>query len=111
MEKIATKATNSPRATMGTSAATTAVNASAAPSKNTTLVKKKSAKSLDPTRQSNSHGGPKQLTSGARYGIRVSIPAYQPSEAGKTMSESRLFKPAINRSSPNFRAAASEAVA
>lgn len=42
-------------------------------------------------------------TSGAKYGINVSIPAYTSSEAGATQGNGRLFQAAVKRTAPNFK--------
>ena len=52
---------------------------------------------------STAHRSNKKATGGAAYGITAKIPAYQPVEAGMVQGNGRLFAPAVNRTSPNFR--------
>jgi hypothetical protein len=92
------------------SASANARNASAAPSKNTTLVPKKGhSKSVDPYVQpvANRAYAAKER-SGAAYGIRVGFEAHTAPEAGMTQANGRVLKQAINRSAPNFRLGASD---
>jgi hypothetical protein len=81
-----------------------AVNASAAPSKNTTLVKKGHSKSVDPYVQpvANRTYAPKER-GGAAYGIQVGFEAHVAPEAGMTQANGRVLQNAVNRSAPNFR--------
>ena len=80
------------------------VNASGAPSKNTTLMPKKGAQAADPSRQpvANRAYAAKER-SGAAYAIRVGFEAHTAPEAGMTQANGRVLKQAINRSAPNFR--------
>jgi hypothetical protein len=81
------------------------VNASGAPSKNTTFMKKGHSKSVDPAR---SPAGPAYVyapkeRSGAAYGIQVGFEAHVAPEAGMTQANGRILQNAVNRSVPNFR--------
>lgn len=81
------------------------VNASGAPSKNTTLMPKKHSKSVNPAL---SPAGPAYVFApkergGAQYGIQVGFEAHTAPEAGMTQANGRIFNHAINRSSVNFR--------
>lgn len=81
------------------------VNASGAPSKNTTLMKKGHSKSVDPYTQPAGPAyvyAPKERT-GAAYGIQVGFEAHVAPEAGMTQANGRILQNAINRSVPNFR--------
>lgn len=108
---IPTKAKGSPRKTMETIAATGFENASAAPSKNTKLIKKKGAQAGDPTKMakpSPSHVKADGHRAGARYGIRVGFQKQTSPEASSVQGNGRIIPPAINRSKPNFSAGMAE---
>jgi len=81
------------------------VNASGAPSKNTTLMARKAAQAADPAFQpyGKSAYAPREV-GGASYGIQVGFEAHVAPEAGPTQGNGRLFSAAINRSAPNFQA-------
>lgn len=81
-----------------------AVNASGAPSKNTTLIPRKNVQAADPALQPYGHRtyAPKERC-GACYGIQVGFEAHVAPEAGATQGNGRLFSAAINRSAPNFQ--------
>lgn len=81
------------------------VNASGAPSKNTTLMARKNAQAADPAFQPYGKRtyAPKER-GGAAYGVQVGFEAHVAPEAGATQGNGRLFSAAINRSAPNFRA-------
>ena len=87
------------------------VDASSAPSKNTTLVKKKGAQAGDPTIKN--HKVRPHVTSpdaghaGARYGIRVKFQKQTAPEAGATQANGRLF-PAAKPQSGNFKSGMAE---
>jgi hypothetical protein len=86
-------------------------DASSAPSKNTKLVKKKSAKTADPAIKDaghRSHVTADGHRAGARYGIKVGFAKQTSPEAGATQGNGRIIPPAINRSKPNFSAGMSE---
>ena len=92
--------------TMGTSASTTARNASA-DDKNEQVVAKKNTQSGDPVIKNKANtkrgvGTSKKLGDRA-YGITAKMPAYKSTEAGLVQGNGRLFKSAINRTAPNFR--------
>lgn len=91
---------NSKFTTMGTSAASTAVNASGKPEKGK-LVKRKNTASGD---LSGKKGGQtmKQVTSKRTYGITTTMPSYVDPQIGPTQGNGRLFSAATNRTSPNF---------
>lgn len=79
-------------------------NASAAPSKNTKLVKKKGAQAADPTTMAKPSRSKVTINAsgGARYGVRVKMGGGVAPEAGATLANGRLFTAALNRTSPNF---------
>jgi len=80
------------------------VNASGAPSKNTTLRPKSHNKDVDPAVQPlGAHPYAPKERCGACYGIQVGFEAHTAPESGATLGNGRLFSPAINRSVPNFR--------
>lgn len=111
MESIPTTAKGSPRKTMGTIAASGFDNASAAPSKNTTLKAKGNSKSVDPAKMakpSRSATTADGHRAGARYGIKVGFQKQTSPEAGATQGNGRIIAPAINRSRPNFSAGMAE---
>lgn len=68
-----------------------------------TLVKKKGAQAGDPAKMAKPSRTKITATSGAKYGINVSIPAYKSSEAGATQGNGRLFQAAVKRTAPNFK--------
>lgn len=85
-------------------------NASAAPSKNTTLVKKKGAQAGDPTKMakpSRTHVTSSGARGGARYGIRVKFQKTEAPEAGSTQANGRLLPPAKPQA-PNFKSGMAE---
>jgi hypothetical protein len=87
------------------------VDASSAPSKNTTLVKKKGAQAGDPAKQAKPSR--KNVTSpdaghaGARYGIRVKFQKQTAPEAGATQANGRLL-PAAKPQAGNFKSGMAE---
>lgn len=86
-------------------AAPNVVNASGAPSKNTTLMARKNAQAADPALQPlGKHPYAPREVGGATYGIQVGFEAHVAPEAGATLGNGRLFSAAINRSAPNFQA-------
>lgn len=80
-----------------------AVNASAAPSKNTTGMPRKNSAHADPAVQPVGIRtyAPKERC-GACYGIQVGFEAHTAPEAGFTQSNGRVSQPVVNRSAPNF---------
>lgn len=98
---------NNPAPLAPTSAGTPGVkfeNASAAPSANTKLVKKKGAQAGDPTKEAKPSRSNVKATSGARYGVRVKFQKQESPEAGATLANGRLLPSAIKRQSQNFGA-------
>jgi len=82
------------------------VNASGAPSKNTTLMPRGGAQAGDPYAQPSGPAytyAPKERC-GACYGVQVGFEAHTAPEAGMTQANGRLFQAAVNRSAPNFLA-------
>lgn len=79
-------------------------NASAAPSANTKMMKKKGAQAGDPTKMAKPSRTFVKATSGARYGVRVKFQKAEAHEAGATQGNGRLLPSAIKRSSQNFSA-------
>jgi hypothetical protein len=79
-------------------------NASAAPSANTKLMKKKNTAAGDPTKMAKPSRTHVKATSGARYGVRVKFQKQESPEAGATQGNGRLFPSAIKRSAQNFGA-------
>lgn len=81
------------------------VNTSGAPSDHTTLVARKNAQAADPANMPIGIRtyAPKERN-GASYGTRVKFQAHTNPEAGFTQGNGRIFKPAVNRSAPNFAA-------
>lgn len=81
------------------------MNASGAPSKNTTLMPKKHGKSVDPAL--SPAGAPRVYAPkercGACYGVQVGFEAHTAPEVGATLANGRLFSAAINRTAPNFQ--------
>ena len=77
-------------------------NASAAPSANTKLMKKKNTAAGDPTKMAKPSRTFVKATSGARYGVRVKFQKSEAPEAGATQGNGRLLQSAIKRSAPNF---------
>lgn len=76
----------------------------AKPEKGTLVKKTGNAKGgTDPYKQAKPSRKKVTATSGAKYGITVSIPAYMPSEAGSTQANGRLFQAAVKRTAPNFQ--------
>lgn len=88
--------------TMGTSASTTAKNASAegATSK---LVAKKGAQAGDPAKQPLGKKGTTKAGKRA-FGITAKMPSYKDPQVGPTQGNGRLFTAAVNRTAPNFEA-------
>ena len=87
-------------------AAGSVVNASGAPSPNTTLVARKGAQAADPALQPYGKRtyAPAER-SGARYGVQVGFEACCVApEAGFTQANGRLFTAAVQRTAPNFAA-------
>jgi len=87
-----------------------AVNASGAPSKNTTLMSKGHSKSVDPAM---SPAGPAYVytpkeRNGAQYGVQVGFEAHTAPEAGMTQANGRIFTPAVGRTAPNFQGGAQD---
>ena len=88
-------------------------NASAAPSKNTKRVAKKNTAAGDPTLQKPSiksqvKSPNAQGRSGASYVIKAKFNAHQAPEAGATLANGRILKPAKNRQAPDFQAGMTE---
>ena len=77
-------------------------DASSAPSKNTTLVKKKGAQAADPYPMAKPSRTKVTATGGARYGVRVKMSGGVAPEAGMTQGNGRLFSASVKRSKPNF---------
>lgn len=77
-------------------------NASAEPSANTKLVKKKNTAAGDPTKMSKPSRSHVKATGGARYGIRVKFQKSEAPEAGAVQGNGRLLPSAIKRSAQNF---------
>jgi hypothetical protein len=74
------------------------------PEKGTLVKKSGNAKGgTDYTKQAAPSRTKITATSGAKYGITVSIPAYKSSEAGATQGNGRLFQAAVKRTAPNFK--------
>jgi len=80
------------------------VNASGQPSKNTILVQRMHAKSMDPAFQPYGKRAyaPKER-GGAQYGTQVGFEAHTAPEAGFTQANGRIFPAAIQRTAPNFQ--------
>ena len=89
--------------TMGTSAGTTARNASAEGTTGGKLMKKKGAQAADPYKQPLNKKGTTKAGKRA-YGITARMPAYKDPSIGATQGNGRLFTAAINRTAPNFSA-------
>lgn len=81
------------------------VNASGAPSYHTTLISRKNKQAADPANMPIGIRtyAPKER-GGASYGTRVKFRMTTAPEAATTQGNGRIFKPAINRSAPNFAA-------
>jgi hypothetical protein len=80
-----------------------AVNASAEQSKYTKMMSRMGAKANDPALQPiGKHPYAPLERHGATYGVQVGFEAHTEPSAGATLSNGRLFEPAINRSAPNF---------
>lgn len=79
-------------------------NASAAPSSNTKLMKKKNTAAGDPTKMAKPARTNVKQTGGARYGVRVKFQKSEAPEAGATQANGRLFPAAIKRQSQSFGA-------
>jgi len=89
--------------TMGTSAATTAKNASAEGTSGTLMKKTGNAKGgTDPYVQDAPERSNIKAMGGAAYGIRTSMPSYVDPQIGVTQGNGRMFTPAVNRTKPNF---------
>jgi hypothetical protein len=74
------------------------------PEKGTLVKKTGNAKGgTDPYKQAKPSRTKVTATSGAKYGINVSIPAYKSPEAGATQGNGRLFQAAVKRTAPNFQ--------
>ena len=93
---------------METSAARGFKNASAEPSKNTKLMKKKGAQAGDPTKMAKPSRTKVKATGGARYGVKVKFQKTEAPEAGATQGNGRIIPAAVNRSRPNFSAGMAE---
>ena len=80
-----------------------AVNASAAPSKNTTGIPRKNSAHADPAIQPVGIRtyAPRERN-GAAYGVSVGFEAHTAPEAGATLANGRVSQPVVNRSAPNF---------
>jgi hypothetical protein len=80
-----------------------AQNASGAPSHYTKLMSRMNSKSADPAFQpyGNRTYAPREVNGGA-HTIKVAFEAHTEPSAGATLSNGRMFSPAINRSAPNF---------
>lgn len=87
-------------ASMGSAASVK--DASSAPSKNTTLVKKKGAQAADPAPMAKPSRTKVTATGGASYGVKVKMAGGVAPEAGATQGNGRLFSAALKRSKPNF---------
>ena len=77
-------------------------NASAEPSKNTKLVKKKGAQAGDPTKMAKPSRTNVKSSGGARYGIRVKFQKSVAPEAGATQANGRILTPANSTQSKGF---------
>lgn len=76
----------------------------AKPLKGTLVKKTGNAKGgTDPYTQAKPSRTKVTATGGARYGIRVKFQKSTAPEAGATQSNGRIFSPAVNRTSPNFK--------
>jgi hypothetical protein len=86
------------------------VNASGAPSANTTLMPKGHSKSVDPAHQpvGKREYAPAER-GGAAYGVSVGFEAHTAPEAGFTQANGRLLAPAVNRTAPNFSVGSQDA--
>ena len=89
--------------TMGTSATTTAKNASAEGTSGK-LHKKGGAQAADPTIEAHSPRKHVKAKGGAAYGIRTSMPAWHDPAIAPLQCNGRLFTAAVNRTAPNFKA-------
>ena len=87
-------------------------NASAAPSANTKLEKKKGAQAGDPTKMAKPSR--KHITSpdaghaGARYGVRVKFQKSTAPEAGATQANGRILPSAMKSQAPSFKSGMAE---
>lgn len=87
----------------GPGSATTARHTSK-PEKGTLIKKTGNAKGgTDFTKQAAPSRTKVTATSGAKYGINVSMPSYTSPEAGATQGNGRLFQAAVKRTAPNFQ--------
>ena len=101
-----------PASTAPSKAAAKVRNASAEGTGKATLVKKKGAQAGDPYAQPKPARTNKLYErGGAKYGVTAKIPAYAAVEAGFTQGNGRIIASAINRSRPNFQAAADDSMA
>lgn len=74
------------------------------PEKGTLMKKTGNAKGgTDPYKQAKPSRKFVTATSGAKYGITVSMPSYTSPEAGATQGNGRLFQAAVKRTAPNFQ--------
>lgn len=80
-----------------------AQNLSGDPSHYTKLMARMDAKASDPAFQPiGKHPYAPRERHGASYGVQVGFEAHTEPSAGATLSNGRMFAPAINRSAPNF---------
>jgi hypothetical protein len=74
------------------------------PEKGTLIKKTGNAKGgTDFTKQAAPSRTKVTATSGAKYGINVSMPSYTSPESGATQGNGRLFQAAVKRTAPNFQ--------
>jgi len=83
-------------------------NASAAPSANTKLEKKKGAQAGDPTIKNRGTRSNVKATSGARYGVKVKFQKSVAPEAGATQGNGRLLPSVMGVQAPSFNAGMAE---
>ena len=83
-------------------------NASAAPSANTKLMKKKNTAAGDPTKMAKPSRTFVKATSGARYGVRVKFQKSESPEAGATQANGRILPAAMKAQAPSFSAGMSD---
>jgi len=84
------------------------VDASAAPSANTKLEKKKGAQAGDPTKEAKPSRSNVKASSGARYGVRVKFQKQESPEAGATLANGRLLPSVMGVQAPSFKAGMSD---
>lgn len=87
--------------TMGTSAATTAVDRTV--EGKGTKVMKKHSKTVDPYKQPVGKRVNKKKAEGRTYGITSSMAGYKDPAIAPVQSNGRIFKSATNRVAPNFQ--------